>query len=568
MTKPLFMVRLVGTQQEMGAQHGALVAADARELVEFYRTMPERALAGDLGGVAGVVGRAVARGVALAWQARLARDRPGELVARSRAFVEAATGGKAPREALYALATMDALQNCVSLAARSKLGPFENPVAARAAAAAVPACSTVIAWGEATEGGELMFARNFDFPGVGVWDAAPAFIVNAPTGSDRGQRYAFFARRGADTAVVTCVNEAGLVIAPHTRWHLGVAFGGAMIVDLVHDLARRAETLADAVRIARERPISSSWGIAIGSARERSGLVVEIAGPAVEVVRPAPGASFLVCANRYRSPSLQTGQIAASAAWALHSERRERRLRALVEERTAPLTAELLARFMGDREDVEAPGRRRRLGGVLAQPINVHCAVVVPGQRRALVGVDRAPCCEGTWADLDWSWEGRAGGWELGASDDIASAGFHAHERADVTAPHDAATLLLHEAARAYETSHDVATARTSIERAIAIDPDDPSLHLGAAWLAYEAGDAAAAIGHVRAGLAIETEPYRRGQLLLWGARAARGQDAALAARWREDLAELSGPHVDELKAALRRRSARPHVNLVMADAY
>ena len=79
MTKPLFMARLAGTQQEMGAQHGRLVGGDARELVEFYRTMPERSLVGAVDGVAGRVARTVVRGIATAWQANLARTRPADL---------------------------------------------------------------------------------------------------------------------------------------------------------------------------------------------------------------------------------------------------------------------------------------------------------------------------------------------------------------------------------------------------------------------------------------------------------------------------------------------------------
>jgi hypothetical protein len=566
-TKPLFMARLAGTQAEMGAQHGRLVGGDALRLVEFYRTMPERALVGDMRGVAGTIGRATARALATAWQARLARERPPELAERARAFMEAALDGAPgtprPKNALLTMATMDSLQNCVSLIARGKLGPFANPLAPRAAAAAMPACSTVIAWGEATHDGELLFSRNFDFPGIGVWDAAPAFVVCAPTG---GQRYGFFATRGADTPVVTCVNEAGLVIAPHTRWHVGVKFGGAMIVDLVHDIARRAESLDDAVRIARERHVSSTWGIAVGSAREKSGLVLEIAGPSVEVVRPAPGTSFLVCANRYRSESLQAGQVAASVAWSEQSERRERRLRALVTTRTAPLTAETLARFMGDRHDVSAPEHRRRFGGILAQPTNVHCVVVAPAARRALVGVDRAPCCEGTWADLSWTWDGPTGGWEQGNTD---GSGFAAKLRDDVVAPHDAATLHVQEAARAFESEHDVATALTAMERAVSADPDDPSLRLAAAWLAYEQLAFDRAMVHVHAGLARENESYRRGQLLLWGARAAQTIDPKQAKRWADELERLSGPDVEELKAAARRKyRRRPHVNLMMADAY
>lgn len=584
MTKPLFLARLAGTQQEMGAQHGRLVADEARELVEFYRTMPERALVPGIDGVAGRIARLVARGVATAWQANLARTRPDDLAARSRAFVEAALGSP-ERIALYTLATMDSMQNCVSVVARRGLGPFATKlragdemyrpdllaplhalgsnVATRAAATAAPACTSLIAWGDATADGELLFGRNFDFPGVGVWDAAPAFVINAPT---TGQRYGFFARRGADTAVVTVVNEAGLVIAPHTRWHVNAAWSGAMIVDLVHDIARRAETLEDAIRIARERPVSSTWGIAIGSAREKSGIVLEIAGPQVEVVRPAPGASYLVCANRYRSAALQAGQVAASSAWALHSERRERRMRALVEARTSPLTAEMVAGFMGNRNDIDAPAKRRRLGSVLAQPTNVHCAVVAPAAGRALVGVDQAPCCEGAWAEVAWSWDGPTGGWELGTS---AGSGIDATLRTDIVAPQDEATRHVHDAARAYEATHDVAATRAAIERAIAAAPDDPSLRLAAGWLAHEANDLPDAIAQFETGLTLETETYRRGQLLLWGMRAARMTDPARAARWSDELAQLDDALVDELKAAAKKpHRRRPHINLMMADAY
>ncbi|MDB4952472.1 MAG: peptidase acyl-coenzyme A:6-aminopenicillanic acid acyl-transferase [Myxococcales bacterium] len=561
--KPLWMARLVGTQAEMGAQHGRLAAREAAALLAFYKTMPERTLAGDMRGIAGLAGRTAVRGLATAWQARLLRDRPADFAERSRAFVDAvAAAGElgSKRDGLLALATMDSMQNCVSLVARARLGPFTHAIAGRAAAAAVPACSTVIAWGDATESGELLFARNFDFPGVGVWDAAPAFVVCKP---DHGQSYGFFATRGADTPVVTVVNEAGLVLAPHTRWHRDVTFGGTMIVDLVHSIARRAETLDDAVRIARELKASSSWGIAIGSAREKSALVLELAGPHVDVVR-AHG-SYLVCANRYRSPSLQAGEFAASAAWSIHSDRREQRLRGLVEARTAPLTARTLAGFLGDRRDVAAPQLSRHLGAIVAQSANVHCAVIAPASRSAWVGVDRAPCCEGTWAELRWSWAGPAGAWHLGES---AGSGFDATTRDDFAAPHDAATLHVHDAARAYEGAHDVAAARIAIERAVAIAPEDPSLRITAAWLALEEGAADRAIAHVHAGLAAETEAYRRGQLLLWGSRAAQRLDPALARRWSDELSRLSGDGVDELKAARGPWRRRPHVNLMMSDAY
>ncbi|MGN6105024.1 MAG: C45 family autoproteolytic acyltransferase/hydrolase, partial [Kofleriaceae bacterium] len=519
-------------------------------------------LAGDLGAAA----RRLVRGVANAWQARLARERPRELAARTRAFAEAVREREARHDARLAqrtFATMDSLQNCIALVGRAQLGPFGDAATARATVAAVPACSSVIAWGEATEDGELAFARNFDFHGVGVWDAAPAFVVCAP---DRGQRYGFFTTRGADVPAVTVVNEAGLVIAPHTRFHRGVTWGGAMIVDLVHEIARRAETLADAIAIARERPASSSWGVAVGSARERSAIVLELAGRHLDVVRPPAGASFLVCANRYRSAALQDGELAASSAWAIHSERREQRLRAQVEARPGPLGPRELAALLGDRHDVAAPDRTRRFGAIVASPVNVHAVVVAPAARRAWLGVDRAPVCEGAWAEIAWQWDGPTGGWEPGA---LAGTGFEVTARDGFVAPQDPATRHVHDAARAWDDEHDAGAALASIERAIDADPADPSLRLSAAWLALRLDARERAIAHVRAGLSTETEPYRRGQLLLWGARAARRRDPAQAQRWRDELERLEGAGLDELRAQARRRHrGRPHINLMMADAY
>lgn len=564
---PLF-VRLTGTQEAMGAQHGTLAAGDAARLFAFYSTMPERSLVGDLRGPAGIAGRWLVRKLASAMQGRLAATRPPELQARTRAFVAAVRAqgvGPIPHQPERTIAAMDSLQNCVALVARRGLGPFARPVAARVQRAAVPACSTVIAWDGATPDGELLFGRNFDFPGVGVWDAAPSFVVCAP---DRGQAYAFFSTRGADAPGITVVNEAGLVMAPHTRWHRDVAWSGAMIIDLVHSIARRAETLADAVAIARERPVSSSWGLAIGSARERSALVLEIAGPTVEVVRPTAGSPTLVCTNRYRTPSLQVNEFAGSTAWAESSERRERRLRALIDARIAPLTARDIAGFLGDRHE-SGRGPRRRLGGVVANPANVHCAVVAPAHRRAWMGIDQAPCCEGAWSEVAWTWQGPAGGWELDAPA-LAAAGFSATRVPDFVAPQDAATRHVADAVRAYESTHDARAASAALELAVAADSTDPSLRLGAAWLALEIDEPARAVAHVEAGLATERDDLRRGQLLLWGARAAtRARSFALASRWTHELAGMTSPEVSELQAAAHRPfRGRPHVNLLMADAY
>jgi hypothetical protein len=582
--RPLWVARLAGPQAALGQQHGALAGPDVRATIAFHRGLPARLLVDDLPGTAGAVARAAFGVLTAAWQRRLVQARPAELRARTAAYL-AAIGARPQDEA--SLAAMDTLQNCVALAARLGVPPFPSTLGALAraraqamAAAAVPACSTLIAWGAATVDGELAFARNFDFPAVGVWDATPGFVVCAPDG---GQRYGFFTARGADSAVVTVVNEAGLVIAPHTRWHRDVTWRGAMIVDLVHELARKAETLADAIALAKASPASSSWGLAIGSARERRAIAIELAGRHVEVVRPAAGATSLVTTNHYQSARMQVGEVAASPAWRLHSERRAARLAALCAEgeRRGGSTPEDLVRYLGDRQEASTPGRRHQ-GGILAQGCNVHAAVVVPAHRRAWVGVDAAPTCEGAWAEVAWSWDGPRGAWSLGgakAGDGAdAGGGFTVTPRPTLAAAHDPAARHLRAAMVAHEHDHDPEAAAAAIERAVAAAPEDPSLRLTAAWLWLAAGQPGPALGHVDAGLEREGEPYRRGQLAAWGAWGARvAGDLVRHGRYVAALAAVEaagipgadgGAHLDELRRiAARPVGARPHVALVLQHA-
>jgi hypothetical protein len=85
-----------------------------------------------------------------------------------------------------------------------------------------------------------------------------------------------------------------------------------------------------------------------------------------------------------------------------------------------------------------------------------------------------------------------------------------------------------------------------------------------------ELGDNDRAVIHVHAGLSLETEPYRKGQFLVWGARAADASgDRDLARRWRDELARLSGDGVEELRVHAKRRGrGKPYANLMMVDAY
>lgn len=550
--QPLWIARVAGDQETMGRQHGALaVSADVVErLFGFYPRLPELMLVGE----GGAPGRRLARGALGAFKelalAHLERKRPAELRARSRAFLEAA--GRSPSESRY-LGVFDLFQNVIGLASRYGAGPFARK-ARQIQLAAAPACSTVMAWGGATEDGEVRHARNFDFPGIGVWDVAPAVVLCAP---DRGQRYGFVTTRGADVAVVTVFNEAGLVITSHSRFHHQVDLGGATIADVIHEIARRAETLADAVAIAKERSSASSWGLGVSSTRERRAISIELHAGACRVVDAA--GEFLVVTNRYRHPDMHDGEVTANAAWALHSDQRERRLRALCERPGAKTSAEYMA-MLADREDRDAPGVRRHLGGIVGSGCTVHSVVVEPATRSLLLGVGLTPACDGPFVRVTWDWDGPVGAW------DAAELTENARVRVEPVAipglAQTEAAMLTAAVVREEQTTKDPHAIAGLLERAIAAAPEDPSLRLGATWTHLRRGDAGRALAHARAGLVRETLPYRRGQLLLWGARAALSarDDEAAATMWTE-LDRLAGGGdggVAELQASSRRDRAKP----------
>ena len=603
--RPLWIARVAGTQAEMGRQHGELIAraGGADATVNHYRDLPALLLGGDVPAPLRPVAGAAIRGLSEALLARLEAARPAPFVERSRAFLAAI--GRPASWSRY-LAVMDLFQNYVGTAARWGLGPFARPAqrdtalarllaklpgSARAravmAAAAQPACSTAIVWGAASADGALRHARNFDFPGIGVWDAAPAMVLCHP---DRGQPYGFVTTRGGDTPVVTVWNQAGLVFTTHTRFHQRVSFAGATIVDLVHDLAARAETLADAERIARERPVASTWGIAVSSWRERRAIALEIHAGAVASVAPGPGSDRLIVANRYRDRAMQDGEVTATPAWALHSERRELRLAQLVAEAAdrGGATAEDLRAMLVDRVDPDAPGVERQLGGVLAQPCQVHSIVVEPASQTLLLGAAAAPVGEGRWLRIGWSWDGAPGAWELEAA--VHGAGTAVAGVVPGTPPPslgvtvvDAGALPRHPASDAVaealaidQSSHDHAAMADALGRAIAAAPGDPSLRLGMTWTLLRLRRWSDAMEAARAGLAHETLPYPRGQLLLWGARAATAAgDRAQASQWRAELGGLGGADLERLRRAAaddertpdRAIRRAPPANLFMLEA-
>ena len=543
--QPLLVLRLRGSQTQMGAQTGELVRAAGgyRETLEFYPRMASSVLSLAIPRrVRGPARRALHLGLTLG-AARLHRARRRHFpayAARSQALLVAA--GLGP-ELARSLAVMDVLQNAVGTVGR--MGLLE-PTGLQVAA--IPACTSLAVWGDSSVDGQLRHARNFDFPGAGVWDRTPSVVFCDPEGD--GLRYGFVTTRGADVPGVTAFNEAGLCLTAHTRFHADVNFSGVSVIDFGHEIVRRCSTLDEVRRVASSMRTASSWGFLVSSAREQRALVVETTGSAVACSDPKPGAKHLAHANRYLDPSLAEGEVTSSVSFAIDSDARHRRADEAVARQGGHLSREDLERLLGDTGDPGAPDPEaddRLAGNCIVSAMAVKSVIFEPEARQLRLSVGPAPTGLGPWVDLPYSWDGPVDSWEL--------------EPETAHAERPAAIRHYVAATRAHLAGAPPRRVRARLEQAVSAAPTEPNYRFMAAIFAViSTGDFSAASAHLERALEREHGPYRRALLLLWHARTLAAQRRRPEARraW-QTLAEIpDAPGVATLRSAGERESRRP----------
>ena len=547
---PLAVISLAGTQVEMGRQHGELLrqAGGWQPAVAYYPRMVECMVVGKREhALQAALPLALRPMVGLALSG-LHRNRPATLRARSEAFYE---GLGLPAQNARYLGVMDVLQNLIGVAGR--LGVAD--ITTRAMERAAPACPSLAIWGDATEDGRLLHARNFDFPGAGVWEMAPTVVFCTPT---EGVRYGFVTTRGADAPVVSVFNEAGISLSTHTRFHKEVNFTAGVVMDLCHEVAMKATTLEEAVQLLSARRSASTWGILISSGQERSAALVEMTAGRVVVTRPDADEPWLSCTNRYRAPALQGGELEPSPGFRMHSDGRwqslERYAAAARDGTSAdPLALQRLLGGHGEGED-----QLRAAGGILAQCNGVHSVVIDPQLQAVDVSVGEVPVAQGPYLRVPWRWSDTAAlrTVDLGELRQAhRPTGAHRY-RAGTTGRAYARFL---EASRIEMMSGAADDARRALEDACRLDPEEATYRLLAAGCKLRQRDPAAALDHLRMGLAHEHGAFYRGRLLLWAARAAESQGLTTEARtWREELIALKHSHIGHYQQAARDELRRP----------
>jgi hypothetical protein len=521
---PLTVLRLAGSQAEMGAQQGRLLRAlgGYEGAAEFYPVMAARMLTQSIPYGVRPAARELFRRL-LNQAARRMHQHRRKLFPAYTARTEALlTAGGQSVALAPSLLVMEMLQNSVGLLGRLGVVPGTT-----LAAAAVPACSSLCVWGEASHDGQLRHARNFDFAGAGVWDEAPVVMFCTP---DEGLRYGFVATRGADVPGVTAFNEAGLTLTVHTRLHRDVTLNGASVIDLGHEIVRRARSLDEAVHIARSMTLASTWGILVSSAAEQQAILIETSCREVAVVPVMPGAHHLSCTNHYLTPSLMLDEVETSRPFVVDTHARRASLEAAVRQHPDGLTAEdlelVLASLVGPEDGAYAP----LAGDCVVSPITVKSIVAEPESRQIRVSTGAAPTSFGPYVTVPWSWDGPVGS-EVCA---IPASEPRAQTRGrEITREEREAVRAYVEVARLALEGANPRLVGELCEALTKRAPQEPHFAGLAAYSALSQGDLPRALGHLERALESERGEYRRARLLLQKTR-------VLTALGRIELAEAT----------------------------
>ena len=383
----------------------------------------------------------------------------------------------------------------------------------RLSRAAIPhvymACTSFVAWGDATADGRLLHGRNLDFSGGVRWSRRHAVMVLKPR---HGVPSVTVTGDGAYIPGITSTNEEGLTVGVHMNFTRDGNIVGRNVLTLASQVLTKAKSVDDAVEIIGRGRRVSGWTFVLSHAPSKEGALVEISGNRWE--RVSPQDSWLVYSNCYLSPRLKETEYAPSYTWVENDCSRYYSLKSLVERYRGQLTPALSLALLGDRQDITCQ-RELALGNGVAAVANVSSALFCPEGDRVWLALGTAP--PNTF--------GRYVGLSLGELLSGRDPAIREELPGNPMPPARRRSLDHYmEALRLWDEEMDLEGALAAVNRALEAledDSEEPLYYMVRGLLLAKKEEYGAARGDFQRVLDSFLSPYRKAQALLWLARLA-----------------------------------------------
>lgn len=161
---------------------------------------------------------------------------------------------------------------------------------------AVVGCSSLAAWGDKSEDGQLIIGRNFDFYAGDDFAKNKIIALIKP---DSG--YSFLSVTWAGMiGVVSGMNTAGLTVTLNAA-KSSIPWQAKTPISIVaREILQYASNFKEAIAIAKKREVFVSESLLIGSAQDGKAILLEIS-PKTFAVYEVPNQNYLICSNHFQS---------------------------------------------------------------------------------------------------------------------------------------------------------------------------------------------------------------------------------------------------------------------------
>lgn len=248
---------------------------------------------------------------------------------------------------------------------------------------AMVGCSSLAVWDENTEDGDLLIGRNFDFY-VGD-DFAKNKLVEFVQ-PESGIPYMSVSWPGM-IGVVSGMNKEGITVTINAGKSKIPMTAKTPISLVTREILQFAKNIDEAIAIAKKRKVFVSESILVGSANDKSAVIIEVSPDNFGVFK-VENSSQVVCTNHFQSEAYKDDERNQKQIAESHSEYRYEKLQELLIE-NPKLNPEKMASILRDKSGLKGEkigyGNEKALNQLLA-----HHAVIFSPEKR-LVWVSSNP---------------------------------------------------------------------------------------------------------------------------------------------------------------------------------
>ncbi|CAM3390158.1 C45 family peptidase [Zobellia roscoffensis] len=192
---------------------------------------------------------------------------------------------------------------------------------------ALVGCSSFAAWGNHTEDGKLLIARNLDFY---VGDDFAKNKIIAFVSPDQGHKF-MSVTWGGMIGVVSGMNDQGLTVTINAGKSKFPLVAKTPISLVTREILQYASTIEEAIAIAKKREVFVSESIFVGSAKDKKAALIEVSPNNFGVYEVENG-NQLVCSNHFQSAAYADDKKNKKHILESHSQYRYERMEELLEE--------------------------------------------------------------------------------------------------------------------------------------------------------------------------------------------------------------------------------------------